>query len=133
MDDAFYDSIVGSLDDAKRASDLIDGLMVGAVSGNGCTVGVSKTGTRSDERGMELICFVPGVAVGFFDVLADSAAEEYIDDLHAFTDAKYRALPFDKQLQRLKLGDIQFYIYIAGAQILLSEKGGRDIAATGQK
>ena len=69
---------------------------------------------------------------GIGHILQDGSSESYVDDLHAFADAQYRKVPPKAEFKCLKLQDVQFRVDIPGAGVVLSEKAGSDIAASGQ-
>ena len=66
------------------------------------------------------------------DMLRDRAAQMYVDELHPFADPQHGLLLLQKKGERLDLQNIQFGVDLAGAVVLLPEKGGRDVAAAGQ-
>jgi len=66
-------------------------------------------------------------------ILDQSTSQPYIDDLHPLADPQNRHGSAYGKLQRLKLQDIQFRIYISGTAVLLSEKGGGNVPAAGQE
>lgn len=67
------------------------------------------------------------------EILNDVSAEEYIDELHPFTDAKDRSFGLHKSVQKCELGIIQPGIDFPGAEVWLPEAGGMDIPASGEQ
>lgn len=106
--------------------------MVGAVY-HGCfPVQRIKAGILFDFRGMVLVAVLIAVDRGIGHILQNRSAEGNINDLHAFADAENREMKPQADINGLKLQNIQFRVNIAGTHVVLSEKGGRDIASPGQ-
>ena len=101
MGNPFNNTILGSLYDAKAASDAAQGLMMGAVSNHMLSIQCFQKRIGGNRGSMSFVAVIPCVPWGFFNMLYNGAAEKNIDDLHSLADAKDGAFLFDKNIQSL--------------------------------
>lgn len=133
MDDSFDNAVIGGLDDPKFPPGPVDGLMMGAVGDHGFSIEFSKKRIFPHGGGVQLVAVFPCVSGRFFDVLGNRSSKIDVDDLHSFANSKNRFFRFVKDIQRLKLDDIQFDVDISGAVVFLPEKCRSDIPAAGKQ
>lgn len=122
-----------ALDHLQPCADFVQTLVMGRVDLGSPSIEKKEKTARLDEAWMVEISVGFQMQSGIRHILYDGAAESNIDELHSFADAKNRQLVPDTELQRLKLQNVQFGVYGSGAFVLLTEKGGRDIAPSGQQ
>ena len=99
MDNAFYDAVMRLTDRNEFFTGMFNGLMMRGIDKRTVSVYlIEKIGAAASGMIyiMKTIIAVPLMCGGIFYVLADSAAEMYINDLKPFTDTKYGLFPFDK-------------------------------------
>lgn len=124
--------VPGTADGEKRKPKPVDPLMVGGVYDRAQTVElvekVIPPQTAVIDR-MALVVTGPLVDGGCFQILMDVAAKVDIDQLDPFADTKDGAFALHKKVEDLKLEDIQLGVDGAGAVVVLTEKGGCDVAA----
>ncbi len=128
--------IPGTADRGKPFPDAVYGLMMGGVYDSAVSVELVKEiplAQITAVDGMELIVTDPFVGIGGVDVLRDVAAEVDVNKLKALADAKHGLFLCHKTGEKLELQDVQFGVHIVGAVVCLAEKGGRNVAAAGEK
>lgn len=132
-----FDRTVGSLTNGEKSfSEFIDSLMMGGIDESTASIQLIKeirAATSDMVYIMELVFSVPLMGCCVFNMLTNGTAKMNINDLHSFTDAEYGSVPFDEEIQSLKLEDIQFGINLPGAVLLLSEKGRSNVPAAGKQ
>lgn len=131
------DCVISRAADREQSlTGAVYGLMVGGIYQRAVSVELIKEVPASQiavVHVMKLILADPFVDVGGVDVLCDVAAEMDVNDLKPFADAKHGLFLCHKTGEKLKLQNVQFRIHVSGTVIRLAEKGGRYIAAAGEK
>lgn len=133
---SFYHVVPGAADRNKVFPRAVYCLMVGGIYRSAVSIELIKeiqTVYITMIDAVHLIPADPFVPVCGVNVLRDVTAEIHIDDLEALADTEHGLFLRSKTGERLKLQNVQFGVDVAGAVIVLSEEGWRDIAAARQE
>ena len=133
---SFDHIIYGTADRDQPVAHAACGLMVGGIYHGACAVELIKeiqTAQFTAPYGMKLVAVLPFVRVGGVDVLYYVAAEMHVDQLQSLTDAQHGLFLCHKTGKKPQLQDIKLGINVSGTAVFLTEKGGRYVAAAGEK
>ncbi len=136
VDESFDHVVPGAADGNQSFADAVNRLMVGGVYFGVGSIELIKEIAPAEitvKDIMEPVAADPAVSLGGVDMLRDAAAEMNIDELESLADAEHRLFLCGKEGQCLQLQDIEGGVYVKGAMVCLAEKGGRDIAASGEE
>ena len=136
VNQSFDHAVGGTADRNQSFADLVYGLMMSGVYPGAVSVKLIEevlTTQITVVDMVELVMSGPPVGFGGVNVLCDVAAEVDIDELKPFADAEHGLFLFHKTGEELELQDVELSVHIAGTVVRLSEEGGRNVAAAGEK
>ncbi len=136
MDQPFDYVIPGAADGYKSLACTVYRLMVGGVYLGARPVELVKEIAPAEiavKNIVELVAPDPSVGLGGVDMLCDIAAEMDVDKLEPLADTEHGLFLRHETGKDGKLQDIKLRVDVAGAVVVLSEKGGCDITAAGEK
>lgn len=132
-----FDHVISRAADRDQSfAGAVYGLVMGGIYRSAVPVELIKEITASQVAVIyivKLIASDPFVDVGGGDVLCDAAAEMDVDKLQPFADTEHGLFLCHKTGEKLELKNVKFSVHVAGAVIRLTEKGGRNVSAAGEK
>lgn len=132
-----FDHVVSCAADRDQSfAGAVYGLVMGGIYRSAVPIELIKEITASQVAVIyivKLIAFDPFVDIGGVYVLCDVSAEMDVDKLQPFADAEHGLFLFHKTGEKLELQNVKFGVHVAGTVIRLTEKGGRNVSAAGEK